>query len=230
MTKITCLQTLIPVLVPAAIAVLKHFVPRIPKPCLPLLAPLLGAAVDILATQQIGVGTALGAALGSAGVGLREMLDQIRKALWEDSNGPTPACVPAPETKNLKLPLLLLTLFVPLLVTACKTPDDTAYKTVASLEAAVDHAMNAWADYVVWKRAENPPDNALPGQEQRVKAAYTFYRLAMSAAYAARATYLQDQQAGLPVWQSRLEAARAAANELLALLDELLKLNPSKTR
>lgn len=79
----TLVPVLIPVLVPVVIALLKWAVGRMPKWLLPILAPLLGAAADIASSYA--TGTALGpvwaAALGLAGVGLREIVDQARKAV-----------------------------------------------------------------------------------------------------------------------------------------------------
>lgn len=75
-------QMLIPVLVPLMIAAGKVLVPRIPGWLLPILAPVLGGIVDAAAAYASG-GTAnpvLSMALGSAGVGLREIVDQMRRA------------------------------------------------------------------------------------------------------------------------------------------------------
>lgn len=77
-------QTVIPLLVPLIIAGLKALIPRIPKVWLPVLAPLLGAAIDIAAYYAgvtAGASPVLAAALGSAGVGLREIVDQMKKAI-----------------------------------------------------------------------------------------------------------------------------------------------------
>ena len=74
-------ETLIVPVVPVLIAILKILVPKIPKAALPIMAPLLGAALDI-AASYLGTGTAnpvWGAVLGAAGVGLREIVDQMRK-------------------------------------------------------------------------------------------------------------------------------------------------------
>jgi hypothetical protein len=70
-------QTFIPLLVPVLIAWLKILVPKLPKKYLPVLAPVLGAVMDCVATG--GQNPALAAALGSAGVGLREIYHQMRK-------------------------------------------------------------------------------------------------------------------------------------------------------
>ncbi len=74
-------EMLIPVLVPVAIAGLKFLVPKVPPAWLPIIAPVLGAALEItmhFAGLSTGNGV-VGALLGSAGVGLREIVDQLRK-------------------------------------------------------------------------------------------------------------------------------------------------------
>lgn len=72
---------LIPVVVPLLIAAIKKLIPKIPGWMLPVLAPILGAAVDIASFYATGVslGPVWGAALGSAGVGLREVIDQLKQ-------------------------------------------------------------------------------------------------------------------------------------------------------
>jgi hypothetical protein len=74
---------LIPLAVPVVIALLKAFVPKIPSLALPILAPLLGAFADI-ALHYAGVATLgplWGMVLGSAGVGLRELQDQLKQTV-----------------------------------------------------------------------------------------------------------------------------------------------------
>lgn len=75
-------QMLIPVLVPLLIAVGKLLVPRIPSWLLPIVAPILGGIVDAIGAFASGgaTNTVLAMALGSAGVGLREIVDQMKKA------------------------------------------------------------------------------------------------------------------------------------------------------
>ncbi len=216
MNKLTFLQMSIPVAVPVALALFKHFLPRLPRPWLPILAPLLGAVVEILDSGQFGSGTALAAALGSAGVGLRELVDQLRKALCEDG-----ACERRPPPSAPAA--LLIVCLAPLLAAGCKSPDATAYKAMAGIEAAADHAMQGWADYVLWKRAASDSDPDLPDQERRVQSAYASFRLAMSAAYNGRTAYLQNRQAGLPAWEAALQAAQSAAADLTRLVESLLE-------
>lgn len=79
---------LIPVVVPLLIAGIKQVTQRIPGYLLPILAPLLGAGLDILTFYATGhsLGPVWGAALGSAGVGLREVVDQLKQRV---KNGAT---------------------------------------------------------------------------------------------------------------------------------------------
>lgn len=76
------LQAAIPVLVPVLVALVKALLPRIPKVWLPIIATLLGALLDI-GNQLVASGTlgnpVVGAGLGLAGIGVREVIDQIRK-------------------------------------------------------------------------------------------------------------------------------------------------------
>lgn len=83
------LAALIPFVVPLLVAVIKGVVPKIPKVALPILAPILGAGLDIV-LQFTGGGTSLiwGAVLGAAGVGLREAIDQIRKLIVDGGSVP----------------------------------------------------------------------------------------------------------------------------------------------
>lgn len=73
-------QMLIPIVVPALIAILRAYIPTIPKKYVPFIAPLLGAIIDILLNfAHLGGGVgAVGAVLGTAGIGVRE-LSRIRK-------------------------------------------------------------------------------------------------------------------------------------------------------
>lgn len=74
---------LIPAFVPVVLALLKTLVPKIPKVWLPVLAPVLGAGAEV-ALHFAGVSTGgvlVGALLGAAGLWLRELADQVRKAI-----------------------------------------------------------------------------------------------------------------------------------------------------
>ena len=72
---------LIPVLVPLLIAGLKLGLGFLPTWILPLLAPILGGALDAGIAWATGHASnpIAGAILGSAGVGLREAIDQVKQ-------------------------------------------------------------------------------------------------------------------------------------------------------
>lgn len=84
------LQFLTPVITPLILALAKKVAPRIPSKAIPIAAPAIGAV--IAGISAIGANNpsnlALGAALGMAGVGIREIKDQIMPAKnggWADS-------------------------------------------------------------------------------------------------------------------------------------------------
>lgn len=86
---------LLPVIVPLLVALGKGLLPKVPTWILPILAPALGALIDFLTAKATG-GTAspvLALALGSAGVGLREIYDQTKTRI-KDGPAPTPDTVP----------------------------------------------------------------------------------------------------------------------------------------
>lgn len=73
---------IITAVVPVLILVTKTLIPKIPKFLLPILAPILGAGMDI-ALHFAGASTAgviMGAVMGGLGTWLRETVDQLKKA------------------------------------------------------------------------------------------------------------------------------------------------------
>lgn len=85
MANATVWTAIIPLVVPLVIGLLKTWLPNLPKVVLPILAPILGALADI-GLHFAGaptVGPIWGAALGTAGVGLREIADQLRKTITQ---------------------------------------------------------------------------------------------------------------------------------------------------
>lgn len=76
---------LIAVLVPLVVALFKKALPQIPKPLLPLLAAVLGVIGDLATSYLSGApsNTIVGALVGFGGVGLRELIDQMKKAVAE---------------------------------------------------------------------------------------------------------------------------------------------------
>lgn len=94
-------QLLIPmVVVPMLTWGVKWALPKIPTFLLPILAPVLGLSVDFGLSYLTNSGNPLyGAIAGSAGVGLREIVDQVRRAAAEgvrpaDSTPPPGTIVP----------------------------------------------------------------------------------------------------------------------------------------
>lgn len=76
----TLITILTPVVIPLLVRVLKSSAAR-RKWILPVSATVLGVALDVLNGLATGnsVGPIWGAALGAASVGLREIVDQLRK-------------------------------------------------------------------------------------------------------------------------------------------------------
>lgn len=168
----TLLLALIPVLVPLIIAIGKWALPKVPAWILPILAPALGALVDFLTTWATGATSspALGAILGSAGVGVRELLDQVKGRLKDGA--------PA-------VPLILLCALLPL---ATLTPGCALFKDKATAEATVYYtfrdswsltktAYDSWNERVVQgKVAQDDVD--------RVDADWNHYRISFRSALA----------------------------------------------
>lgn len=75
------LKGLIPVLTPLVIAAVRVGLPKVPSKYYPLLAAVIGIALDVVAHFAVGTQLAplVGFALGLAGVGLREAKDQLAK-------------------------------------------------------------------------------------------------------------------------------------------------------
>jgi hypothetical protein len=77
----TLYLSLIPVLVPVAIALLKALFAKLPSRWLPVLAPIIGGVIEgaMAVSGLVDNTSGIGVVLGAAGVGLRELLDQLRK-------------------------------------------------------------------------------------------------------------------------------------------------------
>jgi hypothetical protein len=82
MTADQIITFLTPILVPLLLAGVKALMPKLPSWTIPMLAPLMGILIDILNAQvtahQSNIWVAAG--LGLAGVGLREVKDQVLPA------------------------------------------------------------------------------------------------------------------------------------------------------
>jgi hypothetical protein len=86
---------LVGIAVPLLIALAKQEIPKLPGWALPILAPLLGAGADYLLglAGMNNAGPLIGAAYGLAGVGLREIKDQVQQKAG-DLAAPKPPPVP----------------------------------------------------------------------------------------------------------------------------------------
>jgi hypothetical protein len=75
------LKALIPVVTPLLIAAVRFGLPKVPSKFYPLLAAVIGVVLDLLASVSVGTTASplVGFALGLAGVGLREVKDQLAK-------------------------------------------------------------------------------------------------------------------------------------------------------
>lgn len=85
------LLIIIPLLVPILVALGKSVLPKVPTWLLPILAPALGALIDYLGTLATGgTPSPITAALyGSAGVGIRELMDQAKQRIVDGPKPPT---------------------------------------------------------------------------------------------------------------------------------------------
>jgi hypothetical protein len=168
----TLILTLIPVLVPLIVALAKWGVPKLPTWILPILAPALGAALDYLSTLATGsaANPAVGALLGSAGVGLREVVDQVKGRLKD--GGPPAAGI----LLLCLLPAASLTVGVSGCALFQNTPAETIkYYTFLDSWTLSKAAYDGWAERVVMGKVTHD-------QEAKVDAAWNKYRAAFSAA------------------------------------------------
>jgi len=85
-------QTIIVAITPVLIEVIKWAAPKIPGKIIPIVAPALGAMAD-MAGSYAGLWASnpiAGALLGMAGVGLRELYDQLMKSKIAAGDAQTP--------------------------------------------------------------------------------------------------------------------------------------------
>lgn len=166
------LLAIIPVLVPLLVALGKWALPKVPTWILPILAPALGALVDFIATWTVGATSnpVLGAVLGSAGVGVRELFDQVKGRMSEPVK---------------TLPLILLCVALPCVAI---TPGCGIFKTKPTAEAVVYYtfkdswtfsktAYDSWSERVVLGKVTQE-------QSDKVDAAWNKFRAAFKASMA----------------------------------------------
>lgn len=82
--------SLVPVIAPLATALVKWLTPRIPPWALPTLCAALGTLATYIATATTSadLNPWLGILLGVAGIGVREILDQTKKAIKPPEENP----------------------------------------------------------------------------------------------------------------------------------------------
>ena len=85
LTNPATLQVVLAIFIPVVLAAVKLGLDRIPGKWLPVVAPLMGATVEALIALAQGQtpNPVVGLLAGSAGVGLREVVDQWRRAAAE---------------------------------------------------------------------------------------------------------------------------------------------------
>lgn len=192
---------LIPVLVPLLVALGKWALPKVPLWILPILAPALGALVDYLSTLATGAAAnpILGAALGAAGVGVREIFDQTKGRLKEGAT----------------VPLLLLCCLLPaatisLGVTGCamfqnKPAETIVFNTFKDSWDLSKTAYDGWSERVVLGKVSQESSD-------KVDVVWNKYRAAFRSAIALARN---DWSAATP------ESLRTIQFELLKLITTL---------
>jgi len=77
----TLINCLTPIIVPLVILGVKTAAPKIPSFLLPILAPIFGVLLEYVNHFATGQEPSIlyGVALGAAGVGIREVIDQLKK-------------------------------------------------------------------------------------------------------------------------------------------------------
>lgn len=90
-------QAIILVGTPVIIMVIKTLIPKIPKMWLPIMAPIVGAVIDLAFNLNFGTHTLIGMVLGAGGTGFREIADQM----WKASKPPGPVTTTKPPIVSL---------------------------------------------------------------------------------------------------------------------------------
>lgn len=148
---------MIAVLVPLAVAGIKKMMPNIPSVLIPILATLLGVLGTYLASLSgsLTINPIWGVLLGAAGVGVREIKDQLFPA--STSSEPPPI---AGSSIGQKLGLILAVSLASMLFVGCNlTPQTAAFNTIGSLESGVTGAYDGYIQAILAKQVTT---NSLP--------------------------------------------------------------------
>ena len=114
--------------------------------------------------------------------------------------------------KNLHKFLSLLLLAALL---GCATPEQSAYRVIATLTYSVDGAMNGWGDYV---RA----GKATAEEQMKVRAAYERYQSLMRLARVTVAT-VKTQPDGAATMDTAISTVQSASGQLIGLIQQFLQ-------
>lgn len=133
------LMVVIPVISTVLVFLFKWVFPKLPKASLPIIAPIVGWLIDVVSTAMGGpdINPVLAAALGSTGVGLREIADQLSK-----STGMKAA------SKVAGVLLLSGLLAGSVVITGCQTTPTTTYKVSSGAHVTAKAALGAWNEYI----------------------------------------------------------------------------------
>ena len=78
---VDCLPVITAIVSPILTGVFKTYVPEIPKPLIPLTSVAIGTVIGYIAGLD-----AYGAVYGAVGVAIREVLDQLKKAVGDSAD------------------------------------------------------------------------------------------------------------------------------------------------
>lgn len=230
MNETNAWSALIAVAVPLLISLVKAEIPKLPGWTLPILAPLLGFLVDqgLGAVGVAHAGGAWGLVLGAAGVGLREVKDQVQQRM---TSAPAPVITPATtKTGGASLQTMALALIacVGILVGCTGSFVNNAKKAEYGAAALADGGMKSWAQY--YKAATNNPA-ALGTTLTNVEAMHIQVNALsrkVSGGMKALDTFLaayQTNSAVKPWVQSTLDSLAADAPQLVAFVAGLVSHN-----
>jgi hypothetical protein len=157
------IQGLIPVVVPIVIAALKAEIPKLPGWSLPILSIIIGGLSDQATAAVVGNSSPwyVGAILGAAGIGVREIKDQLHQRMT-DSNPSvgtgTSVAIPTPGLKSGFITTRLMAAValagvLAMTIVGCASFVNDAQKSIYVAATLSDGAMKSYAAW--WKDRTN---------------------------------------------------------------------------